>query len=158
MKESTESLSHRFDRIVIDNLKKRHDMFKLLMKRPIPTDMFYESGSGLKTIFKELGRVQDFKGIYGFMLGTKLVFIDESSYVLRRVLRQFKGNTKYQRNLFNIILESREDADMISNMLVAEIQLQRMRLVFLEIPDDLERELTYIYLKCQYDCKFNRYK
>lgn len=71
-------------------------MFKLLMEQPIDHRMFAKKGQGLKTILKELGRLQDFKGIYGFILDHQLVYIDDSSYVLKRVLRQYKGTTKYQ--------------------------------------------------------------
>ncbi len=133
-------------------------MFKLLMEQPIDHRMFAKKGQGLKTILKELGRLQDFKGIYGFILDHQLVYIDDSSYVLKRVLRQYKGTTKYQRNLLHLIQDAREDIDLINNPLVAEEQLHRMQVVIMEIPDDLERELTTIYLKCEFDCLYNRYE
>lgn len=158
LKTSSESLSHRFQRIVTENLPKRLEMFKVLMESPIDHRLFAQKRQGLKTIVKKLGRLQDFKGIYGFILDHQVVYIDDSSYVLKRVLRQYKGTNKYQRNLHQLIQDAREDLDIVNNGLVAEEQLHRMQIVVMEIPDDLERELTTVYLKCEFDCLYNRYE
>lgn len=158
MKTSTESLSHRFHRIVSENLPKRLEMMNVLLENPLDNKLFSTKGQGLNTILKELGRIQDFKGVYGFVLDGRVVYLDESSYVLKRILRQYKGTTKYQQQLLHLIDAARKEISPTDSLSIAKEQMSQMGIVIMEIPDDLERELTAVYLKCELDCLYNRYE
>lgn len=157
MKQTTESLALRFDRIVNENLPKRLEMFKVLMEKPHSSKLFSTHGVGLKTILTHLGRIQDFKGIYAFIKDGRPVYIDESAYAANRVLRHYKGTTKYQLKLAHLILEAKQETDPNYSLKEAKTELSRFDVLFLDLPDDLERQITTIYLQCQFDCVYNRY-
>lgn len=131
-------------------------MISVLKESAIPADIFYKKGNGVKSILKKTGRLSDFKGIYGFIENEKLIYFDESSYVIRRLVRQFKGNSKYQQKLANVMVDAHRHMNgfyTVSNALEA---MKKMKIIFMDVPDDLERQLTTLYLQCQYECRYNR--
>ncbi len=147
-------LALRFDRIVKENLPKRKTMMEVLMESALSANLFFEKGMGVQSILKQTGRLTDFKGIYGFILEGKMVYIDESAYVIRRIVRQFKGNSRYQKKLAHTICsikKSYSEKDALEEM-------KKMKIVFLDLPDDLERQITTLYLQCQFECVYNRFE
>ncbi len=152
-----QSLALRFDRIFKENLPKRKKMISVLVENPIEGKIFYKKGSGVKSILQQTGRLTDFKGIYAFIHKEKLVFIDESSYVLRRIMRQFKGNSKYQQKLAYTMMKVHQETDPSYTKSDALKAMHKMQLIFMDVPDDLERQLTTLYLQCQFECIYNRF-
>ncbi|WP_425390285.1 hypothetical protein [Ekhidna sp.] len=149
-------LALRFDRIVKENLPKRSEMMQVLKESAIDSSIFYEKGNGVRSVLEHTGRLTDFKGIYGFIENDKLVFIDESSYVIRRLIRQFKGNSKYQMKLAHLMLDYHgSQSDYTAKDALAA--MKKMKIVFMDVPDDLERQITTLYLQCQYECRYNRF-
>ncbi|WP_436515134.1 hypothetical protein [Ekhidna sp. To15] len=147
-------LALRFDRIIKENLPKRANMMQVLMDSALSADLFYEKGMGVQSILKQIGRLTDFKGIYGFIEGDKMAYIDESAYVIRRIVRQFKGNSKYQMKLAHTICSikaSHSESEALDEM-------KKMKIVFMDVPDDLERQITTLYLQCQFECIYNRFE
>lgn len=153
----SELLTHRFDRIVKENLAKRKEMTDVLIGSALDADLFNRKGTGLKTILSKTGRVTDFKGIYGFVEKGKVVYLDESSYVIKRILRHYKGTSKYQLKLAHIILNVKKEKRPTYSIKDALNEMAKMKILFLDLPDDLERQLTTLYLQCQYECVYNRF-
>ena len=151
-------LKNRFERIVNENLPKHLKIYEVLAENPMHTDMFYQPGVGLKTILKKLGRIDDFKGIYIFLENGQPVFTDESSNVLHRILQQFKGSSKYQRKLAHTMTNIKSTHNSLYTVNEALKEMKCMSLVLLELPDDLEREITKLYLQCHFDCLYNIYE
>ncbi len=154
----SKSVSNRFDRIVNDNLPKRLKMLEILMESALPAETFARSGVGIKSVLKELGRISDFKGIYVFVQHGKPVYIDESSYVIKRLLRQFKGSARYQRKLANMITELKRKNNPQFIVSEALKEMENMHIVFMDAPDDLERKITALYFQSQYDCIYNMFE
>ena len=154
----SKSISNRFDRIVNDNLPKKLEMLEVLMENPFQADVFSRSGVGIMSVMKEIGRVTDFKGVYVFIQNNKPIYIDESSYVVKRLLRHFKGSTKYQKKLASTIadLKSKNRSTFTLNDALAE--MREMHIVFMDVPDDLERKITTLYFQSQYDCIYNMFE
>ncbi|WP_420577198.1 hypothetical protein [Ekhidna sp.] len=150
-------LALRFDRIVNENLPKRKEMISVLKESAMPADVFYKKGNGVKSILKKTGRLSDFKGIYGFIDDGKLIYIDESSYVIRRLVRHFKGNSKYQQKLAYVMAGIHKEANPFYTITDALEAMKKMKIIFIDVPDDLERQLTTLYLQCQYECRYNRF-
>lgn len=88
----------------------------------------------------------------------KLVYIDESSYVIRRLVRHFKGNSKYQKKLAHVMAFTHQVFDPTYTMSDALKAMQKMKIIYMDVPDDLERQLTTLYLQCQYECRYNRFE
>ena len=153
-----QSLALRFNRIIKENLPSRKEMMSVLMENALPADIFYRKGMGVKSILKHTGRLTDFKGIYGFVKNGKVVYLDESSYVIRRLVRHYKGNSKYQLKLAHTILEIHKPNNPSYTIKDALKEMKVMRIVFMDVPDDLERQLTILYLQCQYECIYNRFE
>jgi len=153
-----QSLALRFDRIIKENLPKRSEMIVVLKENPIPTNLFFEKGMGVKSILKKTGRLTDFKGIYCFIEKGKIVYIDESSYVIRRLVRQFKGNSKYQRKLAQIMVDMHKESQPFYTESNALGAMKKMQIMFMDLPDDLERQITTLYLQCQYECTYNHFE
>ncbi|MEO9476527.1 MAG: hypothetical protein ABJG41_13375 [Cyclobacteriaceae bacterium] len=151
-------LKNRFDRIVNENLPKQLKIYAVLAENPLHTDMFHQLGIGLKTVLKKLGRIDDFKGIYILLENCKPVYIDESSNVLQRILQQFKGSSKYQRKLAHTMANIKSANNSLYTVNEALEEMKNMNLVLLELPDDLEREITKLYLQCHFDCMYNIYE
>lgn len=149
-------LALRFERIVKENLPKRKEMIRVLNENTMPASLFYQKGNGVKSILKHTGRLTDFKGVYGFLDDGKLIYIDESSYVIRRLVRQFKGNSKYQLKLASIMVSTHQSTDPFYTITKALQHMKKMKIIFMDVPDDLERQLTTLYLQCQFECRYNR--
>ena len=128
------------------------------MEGALPAKTFSQPGIGIKLVLKKLGRVTDFKGIYIFIQNGKPVYIDESSYVVRRLLRHFKGSTRYQRKLANTITYLKKKNNPLFLVSDALAEMEEMQIVFMELPDDLERKITTLYLQSQYDCLYNMFE
>ena len=150
-------LAQRFERIVKENLSKRKQMISVLLESPLDSEMFYRKGMGVKSILKSTGRLTDFKGIYGFIENGKVVYIDESSYVIRRILRHYKGNSKYQRKLAHIMTSLHSRNQSLYLVTDAIEAMKKMKLIFMDVPDDLERQLTTLYFQCHFECIYNRF-
>lgn len=129
----------------------------MLLESPLETEVFYKRGIGVKSILKSTGRLTDFKGIYGFIENGKVVYIDESSYVIRRILRHYKGNSKYQRKLAHVMTSIHSQNQPLYLVTDAIAAMEKMQLVFMDVPDDLERQLTTLYFQCQFECIYNRF-
>ncbi|SNS99834.1 hypothetical protein SAMN05421640_1947 [Ekhidna lutea] len=153
-----QSLALRFDRIIKENLPKRKEMISVLSDSALGADLFARKGMGVKSILQQTGRLTDFKGIYGFIENDKIVFIDESSYVIRRVLRQYKGNSKYQQKLAHTMVNLHQDKQPFYTVSDSLKAMRKMKIIFMDVPDDLERQLTTLYLQCQYECIYNRFE
>lgn len=151
-------LALRFDRIIKENLPKRKKMMDVLMESALEANLFYEKGMGVRSILKQTGRLTDFKGIYGFIDGNKIVYIDESAYVIRRIVRQFKGNSKYQMKLAHTVSAIKSLNNSSFNTQDALVEMRKMKVIFMDVPDDLERQVTALYLQCQYECIYNRFE
>ncbi|MEP4534626.1 MAG: hypothetical protein ABJ004_16160 [Cyclobacteriaceae bacterium] len=151
-------LKNRFDRIVKNNLPRQLKIYEVLAENPLQTGLFYQSGVGLKTILKKLGRIDDFKGIYILLENGKPVYIDESSNVLHRILQQFKGSSKYQRKLAHTMANIKSANNTLYTVNEALEDMKHMNVVLLELPDDLEREITKLYFQCHFDCVYNIYE
>ncbi len=151
-------LAQRFERIVKENLPKRSEMISVLRGSSIASDVFHQKGMGVKSILKLIGRLTDFKGIYGFIENDKIVFIDESSYVIRRILRHYKGNSKYQRKLAHIMVSVHQPNQSFYTVTDALTSMKKMQIIFMDVPDDLERQITTLYLQCQFECIYNRFE
>ena len=149
-------LALRFERIVNENLPKRKEMVRVLKENAMPADLFYKKGNGVKSILEKTGRLTDFKGIYGFLDEDKLIYIDESSYVIRRLVRQFKGNSKYQLKLASLMVATHQPSDPSYTTASALKKMKEMKIIFMDVPDDLERQITTLYLQCQFECRYNR--
>lgn len=158
IKNMSKSVSNRFDRIVNENLSKRLEMLEVLMESALPAQTFSRGGIGIKSILKEIGRITDFKGIYVFLKNGKPVYIDESAYVIKRLLRQFKGSTKYQRKLANTITDLKKKSDLLFLTSNAIQEMEEMEIVFMDLSDDLERKITTLYFQSQYDCVYNMFE
>lgn len=154
----SKSISNRFDRIVNDNLPKRLEMLEVLMESALSAQTFSRSGVGIKTLLNELGLISDFKGIYVFIKNRKPVYIDESSYVIRRLLRHFKGSTSYQRKLAKTIADLKKKNNPTFLVSDAIEEMERMQIVVMDMPDDLERRITALYYQSQYDCVYNMFE
>ncbi|WP_421764318.1 hypothetical protein [Ekhidna sp.] len=150
-------LALRFDRIVKENLPKRKKMMEVLRDSALSAELFNKKGFGLKSILDLTGRITDFKGIYGFIENDKLVYIDESSYVIRRIIRQFKGTSKYQKKLANTMVELHSAERPFYSISDALNAMAEMNIIFMDLPDDLERQITTLYLQCQFECIYNRF-
>jgi hypothetical protein len=124
----------------------------------MPSNLFFEKGMGVKSILKKTGRLTDFKGIYGFIEGGKIVYIDESSYVIRRLVRHFKGNSKYQRKLAQIMVELHKESQSFYTETNALEAMKKMKIIYIDLPDDLERQITTLYLQCQFECTYNHFE
>ncbi|MEP0985377.1 hypothetical protein [Ekhidna sp.] len=153
-----QSLALRFDRIIKENLPKRKKMMDVLFESALPAELFYEKGVGVQSILKHTGRLTDFKGIYGFVEGDKVVYIDESAYVIRRIIRLYKGNSKYQKKLAHTISSIRTLSQPAYKPKDALREMAQMKVVFMDVPDDLERRITTLFLQCQYECIYNRFE
>lgn len=152
-----QSLALRFSRIVNENLPKRKEMIRVLMENAMSAELFYKKGNGVKHILSKTGRLTDFKGIYGFIKEGKLIYIDESAYVIRRLVRQFKGNSKYQLKLASIMVATHQSFDPAYTTSHALKEMKKMKIIFLDVPDDLERQITTLYLQCQFECRYNKF-
>jgi len=152
----TELLASRFDRIINENLPKRREMMDVLVGNALDADLFASKGNGIQTVLAKMGRISDFKGIYAFIENGKVVFLDESSYVTRRVIRQFKGNSKYQMKLAAAMTEIKKMSQPLYTMSDAIKEMEEMKVAFLDLPDNLERRITTLYLQCHYECIYNR--
>ncbi|WP_370089154.1 hypothetical protein [Ekhidna sp.] len=150
-------LAQRFERIIKENLPKRKQMMSVLLESPLDSEVFYQKGMGVKSILKSIGRLTDFKGIYAFIENGKVVYIDESSYVIRRILRHYKGNSKYQRKLAHVMTSIHNQNQPLYMVADAIDAMKKMKLIFMDVPDDLERQLTTLYFQCQYECIYNRF-
>lgn len=129
----------------------------ILIDKAADAKMFSEKRKGLKTILSETGRLVDLKGIYAFIENAKVVYLDESSYVFQRVIRQFKGSSKYQKRLAHLMVEiNKTDLPSYDTEMAIE-QMKQMKIAFMDIPDDLERKVTTLYLQCQYECIYNNF-
>lgn len=153
-----QSLALRFDRIIKENLHKRREMISVLRENPVPSSLFHKKGMGVKSILKKTGRLTDFKGIYCFIEDGKIVYIDESSYVIRRLVRQYKGNSKYQRKLAQIMVDLHKESQPFYTESDALKAMRKMQIIFMDLPDDLERQITTLYLQCQYECIYNHFE
>lgn len=150
-------LALRFDRIVKENLSKRKEMIAVLKESALEAELFNKKGFGLKSILKLTGRVTDFKGIYGLIENDKLVYIDESSYVIKRIIRQFKGSSKYQKKLAHTMVALHRTEQPFYTISDAMNAMASMKIIFMDLPDDLERQITTLYLQCQFECIYNRF-
>lgn len=153
-----QSLALRFDRIIKENLPNRKEMMSVLIENALPSAVFYQKGMGVKSILKKTGRITDFKGIYGFIKHGKVVYLDESSYVIKRLVRHYKGNSKYQRKLAHIMVDIHQQNKPFYTVTDALKEMEEMRIIFLDMPDDLERHITTLYLQCQFECIYNRFE
>ncbi len=151
--EEVNNRLHRFHRIINESLPKRLEMMNVLVKNAISTEGFYRKGSGLQAVLDETGRVDDFMGIYAFVRKGQPVFIDESAYVLKRIIRHFKGSNKYQQKLAYII--ATRDYGGEGAIHSSLVDMEKMRVAFMDIPDDLERKLTVLYFQAFYKCEYN---
>lgn len=151
-------LALRFDRIVKDNLPKRMEMLNVLKDGAFSAEIFWKKGNGVKSVLEHMGRLSDFKGIYAFIENDKFIYIDESSYVIRRLIRHYKGNSKYQMKLAHLMVNTNKEMQPFYTISDAIKVMENMRIVFIDVPDELERQLTTLYLQCQFECKYNRFE
>jgi len=153
---------YTFENYAIDILPKRIEMIDSILKHAFKVKQLFTKGTGEKGVIKKLGRVDDFKGIYGFVKKGTVIYVGTSEKVINRLTYQVKGHTKYQAHLaWEIAKQNKLWVDKkikIPDLNAAKEQIMKLDVFFMEVTSPVERYLLEAYAAMHYNCKFNSFE
>ncbi|MTI20328.1 hypothetical protein E1176_04775 [Fulvivirga sp. RKSG066] len=153
---------YTFDEYATKILPRRVEMIESLLPNAFKISRLFGKGVGEKGVIKRLGRMADFKGIYLFIKGSKVVYIGTSEKVINRLVYHIKGHTKYQAHLAWEIAKDRglwvNKKMEVPDLDAAKAEVFKLKVLFLEITSPVERYLIEAYAAMHFECKFNYFE
>jgi len=156
------SYEYSFKDYALDILPNRIKMIDSMLKHSFKVKKLFSKGTGEKGVIKKIGRVDDFKGFYGFVKKGKVIYVGTSEKVINRLTYQVKGHTKYQAHLawelakeHNIWINSKFK---IPDLDTAKEKIFKMDVFFMEVTSPIERYLLEPYAAMHYNCAFNSFE
>ncbi len=146
------------------------EKMKELLKAPrLAINELFSIGKSEKTILKQLKLPQkDFKGLYVFWESETAVYVGISKNVIRRLVQHIKGTT-YHSSTLPIKILKMDDENAYGKLgrkeftseilkLVQYGKIQKMKISFISIDDDVELYLFEVYCAIELDCRYNTFE
>jgi GIY-YIG catalytic domain len=153
---SIDNCPYDFDQLVNKRMALRFSELATAMRSPLSASGLVGPKSATKAALQFLNRQSDFPGCYVFLNADTPVYVGISRTVARRLTQHLNHVSHYSASLVYRMAsrvydhELKRDQAMADDkfretFLSAQLQLQKMRVAFIEIPDDVELYMFELY-------------
>lgn len=131
------------------------------VSNPFLVSNYFNHQKGLAQIKNEFGFKNDFKGLYAFIKGKKVIYVGISRNVIKRLNNHCRGRLHNQATLAYKLAKILNKYEGLRKDLDLELglkQISKLKFCFIQIDCPIERYAFELYCSMHYKCKHNSFE